>query len=603
MDVVLDDAKVSRQSALIIERGGQHFLQDLGGRNLIRIDEKHVVSRRLMHGDVILIGDCRLAYRQAEPGQVTPMEESKEGEILLDPRGAIEEWEQGGSPGKQPTGKILEILHSYAELIRRLPDRESLFQSALEPIFNLLDIKRSFIGLFDKDNPIEIVAELNADKSRSDGFSRSIVERVRREEVAILFGDEAETPSRSDTRSQVKYRIRSAMCVPIFGQEEVRGVLYLDNREARKKEGAKIVGFTREDLQFATILGHLISMAFDKEELYRRINEENLSLKSMLRKKHRLVGTSDLVKEMRRKISRVAAFDTTVLILGESGTGKELVARAIHDRSQRASGPFVAVNCAAIPETLLESELFGYAPHSGISGANPQGKAGKFELADKGTLFLDEIGDMSIQTQAKILRILEERVVDRLGGQEVTPVDIRVVAATHQNLEAKVSDGTFREDLFYRLKVLRIDVPALKDRSEDILSIANYFLESLVADTGKEVKISPKACECLLAYSWPGNVRELRNVMEEALLMGNGRTIYPEDLPSELSQPENQRHFGRLADIERSHLQRVLDGVNWNKRRASEILGINRSTLYDKIKLYSLEKPEAPAVSGSQESL
>jgi transcriptional regulator with PAS, ATPase and Fis domain len=343
-------------------------------------------------------------------------------------------------------------------------------------------------------------------------------------------------------------------------------------------------------LHFATILAHLISLAIEKEELYRRIRDENLSLKSILRKKQRLVGSSPAAKELRRKIRRVATFDTTVLLHGESGTGKELVAHAIHDRSQRRKGPFIAVNCAAIPENLLESELFGYDAQSGIAGANPKGKAGKFELAHSGTLFLDEIGDMSLSTQAKMLRVLEERVVDRLSGQGSIPVDIRIIAATNKNLQEEVAAGRFREDLFYRLRVFKIQIPPLRARPEDILSLAEHFIHLFHKGKNSDVAISPKAQEYLLSYRWPGNVRELRNVIEEALLKGNGRVIYPEDLPAEVCKEENRRVFGSLAEVEARHLYKVLEGVNWNKRRASEILGINRSTLYEKIRLYRIKK-------------
>ena len=307
-------------------------------------------------------------------------------------------------------------------------------------------------------------------------------------------------------------------------------------------------------------------------------------------------------REVLRKVKKVAHFDTTVLILGESGTGKELIARGIHDRSpRRRDKPFVAVNCAAIPETLLESELFGYAPKSGISGSDPQGKRGKFELAHTGTLFLDEIGDMSLSTQAKILRVLEERVVDRLGGQEAIPVDLRIVAATNKVLTDAVERGEFREDLFYRLKVFKIDLPPLRERREDILALAHHYLSLYVSEGHSPVELSPRAKELLLAYHWPGNIRELKNCIEEALLLCRGRVIYPENLPSELRNEDNPEPFASLADLEAQHIARVLQSGNWNKRRASEILGINRSTLYEKLRYYGIEKPADRALTAPAE--
>ena len=310
----------------------------------------------------------------------------------------------------------LRILQNFSQVLRNLPDRAKLLESAIEAVFDNLDVRRGFIGFFGPGGQLEIHAQRNLSGSRHGvSYSRSIVDRVRKEGVAILFSDQSEELSGSrsmmDSRSVVLLQIKSAMCLPLFHSEDVTGVLYLDNRERSQ-------GFTQDDLYFANILSHLISLALEKEELYQGISDENLELKSILQHKNKLIGVSSPMKDVLRKIKKVAAFETTVLIHGESGTGKELVARAIHDRSARRGKPFVAVNCAAIPETLLESELFGYAPHSGISGADPKGRAGKFEQADGGTLFLDEIGDMSLATQAKILRVLEERVVDRLGGME-----------------------------------------------------------------------------------------------------------------------------------------------------------------------------------------
>ncbi len=581
MDVILDDETVSRQSAVIIERDARPFLQDLGGRSPVRVNGSVVVSHPLQHGDVIELGAYRLVFSREDGDGI-----DDDDEMIVDPRESLAEWQATGAPAGVADGdeRTLQVLQAFAELIQRLPDRERLFEAALRFVFDLFDVRRTFIGLFNGDAILDIVAERSAGEPGDRGFSRSIVDRVRRDKVSILFSDDATIPDRHESRSLVRLKIRSAMCVPILGESDVQGVLYLDNRGRSR-------AFTRADLHFANILAHLISLALDKEQLYRRVHEENLSLKSRLRKQHRLVGVSPAARGVQKKIRRVAQSDMTVLVIGESGTGKELVARAIHDRSPRKDGPFVPVNCAAIPENLLESELFGYAPRSGISGADPEGKPGKFEMAHGGTLLLDEIGDMSLQTQAKILRVLEDHVVERLGGHDAIPVDIRVVAATNKQLDREVTEGRFREDLFYRLKVFQIDVPPLRERVEDVIAIAQHFL-GLYAPSS-DVTISPRAREALLGYSWPGNVRELRNTMQNALLMANGKTIYPEDLPDEIARDEGRRVFGTLAEIEARHLKRVLDGVNWNKARAADVLGINRSTLYEKIRSYGIER-ESP---------
>ncbi len=612
MDLVLEDPLISRQHAVIIARGSEFVLQDIGGRNPLRVNRKEVLSHVLSTGDLIEIGETSIVF--TSPSAHSPRADSSGATpTVMDARQTIERFREAWrahepSPdetisealsalaraGEVRSQKNLRILQSFSELIRNLSDHQKLLSAALDTVFDNLQVKRGFIGFFSPQEQLEIRVERNQGPGRSVSHSRSIVDRVRREAVAILFSDTPEeaigATSMLDSKSVVRLNIKSAMCLPIFRADQVAGILYLDNRESSES-------FSQEDLYFANILSHLIGLALEKEELYQKLQEENIELKTILHQKNRLIGVSPVAKEVLRKTKRVAAFDTTVLIWGESGTGKELVARAIHDRSPRRANPFIAVNCAAIPETLLESELFGYAPKSGISGSDPKGKAGKFELANGGTLFLDEIGDMSLSTQAKILRVLEDRVVDRLGGSEGIHVDLRIVAATNKVLEKAVQDGAFREDLYYRLKVFKIELPPLRERRDDILPLCQHFLSLHQAEGRGPIELSPRARELLLAFHWPGNVRELKNCIEEAILLSNGRTIYPENLPSELRRNDVPQPFGTLAEVEAQHIRRVLQSVNWNKRRAAEVLGINRSTLYEKIRLYVIEKPlDASAV-------
>src|SRR5688572_4956154 len=523
MDIVLDDPLVSRQHAVIIRRGAESVLQDMGGKNPIRVNGRPVVSHVLGPGDEIEIGETILTF--SPPDGSTPRVSSETTPTVVDARSGIDRlrgdpWAdetvsanlQEGletvsmeTAGERRSRKNLHILQNFRELIRNLSDRQKLLAAAMDTIFDNLEVKRGFVGFFNTGGFLEVASERNQGRGdlKNSSYSRSIVERVKREAVAILFSDTPEdvsgTTSMLDSKSVVRLKIKSAMCLPLFRSEQVSGIIYLDNRERPES-------FTKEDLYFANVLSHLISLALEKEELYEKIQDENLELKTILHQKNRLVGVSPAAKEIARKIKKVASFDTTVLIVGESGTGKELVARAIHDRSPRRSNPFVAVNCAAIPETLLESELFGYAPKSGISGSDPRGKPGKFEQAHGGTLFLDEIGDMSLSTQAKILRVLEDKVVDRLGGMEGIRVDLRIVAATNKVLEKAVADGTFREDLYYRLKVFKIETPSLRQRREDILPLCQHFLALYATEARGPLELSPRARELLSAYHWPGNI-------------------------------------------------------------------------------------------------
>jgi transcriptional regulator with GAF, ATPase, and Fis domain len=609
MDIVLEDPLVSRQQAVIVARKSEFVLQDIGGRNPIRVNQREIVSHVLSPGDVIDIGDTTLVFDESNASD--PHSPRDLNPTVVDARRSIEEFRNSGEwGGGAPAGVVTEsfthsgegrsrrnlrILENFSELVRSLSDHRKLLAAAMETMFDNLEVRRGFIGFFTPQNTVDIRVERSQGDFKKSSYSRTIVERVRREAVAILFSEAADdfqsTSSVRDSKSVVRLNIKSAMCLPLFRGDQVTGVLYLDNRDRQES-------FTREDLYFANILSHLISLALEKAELYEEIREENIELKTVLHQKNRLVGVSAPSKEVQRKIKKVAVFDTTVLISGGSGTGKELVARGIHDRSPRRGNPFVAVNCAAIPEALLESELFGYAPKSGISGSDPNGKPGKFELAHEGTLFLDEIGDMSLATQAKILRVLEDKVVDRLGGMEGIQVNLRIVAATNKVLQHAVKEGGFREDLYCRLRVFKIDLPPLCERREDILPLCQHFLTLHAADSRVPLELSPRAREILLAYHWPGNIRELKNCLEEAILLSNGRVIYPENLPSDLRREDVPQPFCTLTDVEAQHIARVLQSVNWNKRRAADVLGINRSTLYEKIRVYSLERPrEAPVKS------
>jgi Nif-specific regulatory protein len=310
------------------------------------------------------------------------------------------------------------------------------------------------------------------------------------------------------------------------------------------------------------------------------------------------------MKQVAREIARAAPSRATVLIRGESGVGKELVARAVHYSSPRRKGPFVCLNCAALSETLLESELFGHEKGA-FTGATER-KIGKFEAADKGTLMLDEIGEMNAKTQAKFLRVLEGHPFERVGGSEAIKVDVRAIAATNRDLEKDVAEGAFRRDLYFRLHVLEIVVPALRKRPEDIPELAEYFLQRFVVETGSKIKgFTPRAMEEMLRYRWPGNVRELKNVIERAVVLTRGQYIDHDDLvlstlrtagdtdPGMSLGPAGRSEPASLADMEREHILHTLTQTGWNKSRAAIILGIERSTLDRKIRRYDLVEGRA----------
>jgi len=331
-----------------------------------------------------------------------------------------------------------------------------------------------------------------------------------------------------------------------------------------------------------------IKLTIQRSLEQKRLVEENIYYRQELITKYKLeniVGRSPQMLQVYKTIARVAESRSTVLITGESGTGKELIARAIHFNSPRSPRPFVAVDCSSLAETLLESELFGHV-RGAFTGA-VMTKKGLFEEADRGTCFLDEISNISLATQAKLLRVLQEHEIKRVGGTETIKIDVRIVAATNQNLEELVAEKRFREDLFYRLNVVSIQLPSLRERPEDIPLLADHFLNKYATQNNKPIcRISPEAMDVLIRYRWPGNVRELENVIERAATLSNTNLIIPEDLPRRLQMELSQIAISSLpsslplSELEKLYIQKVLEETGGNKKKAADILGIDRRTLY-----------------------
>ncbi len=348
-----------------------------------------------------------------------------------------------------------------------------------------------------------------------------------------------------------------------------------------------------------------IKQAVKKAIEMRWLQKENKLLKQQLRKNHssrKTIGKSEKIKQVFALIDKVAETDSTILIYGESGTGKELIAREIHYKSKRADGPFVSINCGALPEGLLESELFGHVRGS-FTGA-VRDKEGLFAVAKGGTFFLDEVGETSPAIQVKLLRVLQEKEIIPVGGTKPIKVDVRLIAATNADLERNVAEGTFRPDLYYRLNVIPVRIPPLRERRDDIPLLVDHFLKVYCERAGKAPKtISSEAVDCLVRYDWPGNVRELENSIERAVILQDGRLIVPEDLPRKVRFGNRERSASvvsncnlTLEELEKEYLLKVLDGVGWRKKKAAAILGINPSTLYRKLQRYGFETGTREAV-------
>jgi two-component system response regulator HydG len=390
--------------------------------------------------------------------------------------------------------------------------------------------------------------------------------------------------------------VQAAVGVRISGGGRPIGVLTLADKEVRRGGSA---AFDDEDRRFLVSLAGLCGMAIENRRHLERLTRERERLEEENRRLldetgraaagRLFVGDSPAARRVLDLVSRVAPSRISVLVTGESGTGKELVARMIHARSDRTEKPFVAINCAALPESLLESELFGI--ERGVA-TGVEARAGRFEAAQSGTLFLDEIGDMPLALQSKLLRVLQEREIERVGGRRRVPINVRVLAATHARLSERIGTGEFREDLYYRLRVVEIAVPPLRDRREDIPKLVRYFLERFAAREGREVPtLERDAYAALLAHDFPGNIRELENLLEGAAALSQGGTIRRDDLQwlprggvrtDATPVPGADEEIPDLRALEERHIQRVLRLAGGNKSRAARLLGISRRTLYRK---------------------
>ena len=395
--------------------------------------------------------------------------------------------------------------------------------------------------------------------------------------------------NRMPRRADLARNELSFICVPIAVQRTTAGTLAVDLKFKAERD-------YESSVKFFGIVSSMIAQALNVQRLVeeerRRLVDENTHLRQELRERYdfsNIIGTSGPTRQMYEQVAQVAQTNTTVLIRGESGTGKELIAHAIHYNSLRAKKPFVKVSCAALPDTLIESELFGYEKGA-FTGANAR-KKGRFELAEGGTIFLDEIGDINASTQVKLLRVLQEREFERLGGTESVRVNVRVIAATNKDMEKAIADGTFREDLYYRLNVFTIFVPPLRDRKADLLLLADHFLEKFSREHGKVIKrISTPAIDMLMSYHWPGNVRELENALERSVLVCDAQVIHGHHLPPSLQTAEGSGTVTRVSlkdaveGFERDLIQDALKTTRGNRAKAARLLDTTERILNYKVR-------------------
>lgn len=495
----------------------------------------------------------------------------------------------GRSPGALRGPDPIEMLRRVGELLTRLGDPDALLADALTIVLETIGAERGQIALRDPETGelvIRVARNMDA-TTREDAVhhSRTILRRTL-DSAAILFSEDAQQDATfREFKSVVQFRIVSFICVPMLRRGQAIGTIYVDNRSVVNR-------FDRRAADFLQVFASLAARALENAELAQRLRSENVSLRREIRESWQLpnlIGHSPAMRRIAAIVRRVAPTDSSVLLLGETGTGKEVLARAIHSESDRAGRPFVAVDCGALQRNLIESELFGHR-RGAFSGA-VQEKPGLFEAADGGTILLDEIANLDLPLQARLLRVLQEGEVRRVGDNRSRHVDVRVICATNEDLRNAVAAGTFRQDLFFRINIVPIQLPPLRQRRSDIPLLTAHFLESLRKRTGHAVRgLSPEVTNALLAYDWPGNVRELENTLEGMVVLASGERLTEHDLPPWLRNPAGQKS-ATLQRSEREVLIAALESADWIQTRAARELGISERVLRYKMKKHGIDNP------------
>jgi Nif-specific regulatory protein len=605
-EVQLPSETVSRTHA-IVEHDADNpdiwTVVDLQSKNGIYVNGHRVPKARLTTGDELRLGEVVLTFVEQEFDTIA-IEVSPEGEPLqLRDVYHGETIERAPAPSETASGRRLNALLELNRLAGAARSFSELFNAITNVIQKELEPHRTVPILFDEKKGdlrpwVSQKGEFDQALARVP-ISTTIVNMAREKRAGILSEAAGQDRRLKEAVSITEHRIASAMCAPILLGERLLGAIYVD----RLGDAAP---FERKDLEFLSAFAAQAAAAIENVRVREEMGRERYVRDRESRGRYDIIGRCPSMEEVYRFISKAAPSDAGVLIEGQSGTGKELVARAIHVNSRRRHQPFEAVNCAAMAPTLLESELFGHV-RGAFTGAD-RDKPGRFELADGGTLFLDEIGELPDSSQSKLLRVLEMGELRRVGDVRDRRVDVRVLAATNKRLADEVAAGRFREDLYFRLNVLHISLPPLKERAADIRLLAEHFLKQYAEKCGRpNLRFDEKIQPLFESYPWPGNVRELKNAVERMVVMSERDTLRLEDVPYDIRsgapavRGNGGEHVGptgellSLRDLEKTHIQRVLRHTGGNKKEAARILGIDRSTLYSKLKAYGLDADDSGA--------
>jgi transcriptional regulator with GAF, ATPase, and Fis domain len=587
-EIRIFDETSSRRHARIRREGERWSLEDLGSSNGTSLNDSRIEKAWLSDGDEITVGDVRFRFHLQTLGSrdtvLVDSPSSLQVHSTLEVRSAPSAGPPGAEADEQMLRKTLEIQSLFAGTL----DPDVIMERLCQALLDHVGGDRSAVLSASRNGSFEPLAVQRAAGSEDLSFilSRAVVADVVGKKRALLISDSSSDPQFQGSESLISQNVASAICVPVVEEARVAALIYID----RTGPGEP---FTERDLHFAVAIAEQASPAIRNARTFSALSQRAKDLEKSLHGELDIIARAPSFLSVVEMARQVAQSDSTVLITGETGTGKEVIARLIHLHSRRKGKPFVPVNCAALVGTLLESEIFGHEKGA-FTGAAKR-KPGRFELADGGTIFLDEIGEMATEVQAKLLRALQEKVFFRVGGTVPVEVDIRIIAATNRDLLKRIDEGGFRKDLYYRLSVVTLEVPPLRERREDIPDLAEHFLQKAIRKTAREVEgFAPEAVGRLRDYGWPGNVRELENVVERAVVLTRepviGPELFPLDAGTQSPSPRVGAEVMTLKEAERLAIEAALRHTGWKKGEAAKVLGISWPTLNKKIQDYGIEK-------------
>ena len=554
-DIKLTSEGIHPDHAHILSENDNYYIAASGRNRSLKINSKSKKKSVLVDGDIIEFADIKAIFRSHNGDSFSSRKDEKT--VLRGYRDIV----------------------NFSQKLITSSDLDELLKHLMDKVVDLTEADRGFLILFDNGKPaIKIASNIEKEDLGEllEQLSDSILQKVIKEKQPLIVNDALNDVNYQSSQSVMNLQIHSVMCVPLTDRDnELLGVIYLGSNTFKSL-------FAGTTLDLVTVFAAQASLLIRNIQTVSTLKADNDALRRSISdsKFGELIGSSDIMESTFKKIKKVAPTDISVLLTGETGTGKELFAKEIHNRSDRADKPFVVVNCGAIPENLLESELFGHVKGA-FTGAVGN-RLGRFQMAHHGTLFLDEIGELPVLLQVKLLRALQEQVIHKVGSSEPETVDIRVIAATNRNLQEEIKSGSFREDLFYRLNVIGIHLPPLRERGDDIMLLARYLLGQFAQKYNSDITgFAPSTIPVIKKYGWPGNIRELENRLKKAVIMTDGSSIIPEDMELSDDKTEVITPLARAKEqFVRRYILDVLERNNGNKSKSARDLGIDPRTIF-----------------------